>query len=270
MRTTGCHGTYIIEKEDLPTGQKTKVGDTFHLDDRASGDGSGQLEATVAQKLNQEDRARKAIFGYARLDVIKHKDDFQFGQWNDRPLEKAHVKRLVQSFLTQGADRFSFMKAIPLVVTPGHFKKGTYAEKYVPGTVATPDLPILELESGENGKKRLVAAGGQHRVNAVEEWVKTLRKQHNELARQRDMLEKQDSEMATSVDIEQENFVRKPKRDALKETLALGGQWMVILYNKGQQSHTIDRRLAHLLTPLKCAKRATTHVRAFHARRYMK
>ena len=165
--------------------------------------------------------------------MIKHKSDFQFGVWNDRPLEKAQVSRLVQSFLTKGADRFSFMKAIPVVVAPAHCKKGTYAPSYVPGTDATPDLPILELETGETGKKRLVAAGGQHRVNAVEEWVKTLRKQHGELVRQRELLEKQDSETATSVDIDRENLTRKPKRDALKDTLALGGQWMVILYDKG-------------------------------------
>jgi len=79
--------------------QKTKIGETLLLDERTSGDGSGQLEASVTTKLALEERARKAVFGYARLDLIENKTEFRFGLWNDRPLDGRQVNRLVQSFL---------------------------------------------------------------------------------------------------------------------------------------------------------------------------
>jgi len=220
VRSDVCAGT-----DDSPNRQKTKIADTLLLDERTSGDGSGQLEASVTAKLGLEERARKAIFGYARLDLIQNKSEFLFGKWNDRPLDKQQVGRLVQSFLTKGADRFSFTKAIPLSVRAKDLRSGTYATKFTPGTDATTELPVLELVEEAKGKKRLTAAGGQHRVNAVEEWVKTLKKQHAELVRQREALEQQDSEAAgAAADIEIENRMRKPRRDALRETLLLGGQ----------------------------------------------
>lgn len=232
--------------------QKTKIGDGFLLDRRTSGNGSGQLEASVTKKLGLEERARKAIFGYARLDLIEHKTELRFGTWNDRPLDKAQVGRLVQSFLTKGADRFSFTKAIPLSVRAKDLRPGTYGTKFTPGTDATMDLPVLELVEEAKGRKRLVAAGGQHRVNAVEAWVKTLKKQHAELVRQREALEQQDNEgPATTMDVEIENRTRKPRRDALQETLALGGQWMVVLYDAG------EGQLVHIARCMELIQRAT-------------
>lgn len=213
------------------------MGETFALDERPSG--PGKLEPSVQHKMSMENRAQKAIFGYARLDVIKNKEEFLFGTWNERPLKPGQVSRLVQSFLTKGADRFSYTKAIPLVLKKSDVKEGTYAKTYTPGIDAVLDLPILALEDGKKGKKKLVAAGGQHRVRAVEEWTKILNKQHSELELEREMLEQQDSEAVTSTEIWNENEQQKPKRDVLQETLALGGQWMVVLYDRGEFFHRV-------------------------------
>lgn len=206
------------------------------MDMRAAGDGEGKLEADVARMLALNKRTQKAIFGYARVDLIEQKEEFRFGTWNERRLQGPQVASLVQSFLTKGADRFSLSKAIPLVVMKTDVKATTYATTFSPGMEAAMALPILELQEGAKGKRRLVAAGGQHRVHAVEAWTKHLRKQHGELVKQRQALEQQDTENVTAMEIENENQTRKPKRDALQETLGLGGQWMVVLYDSGERA----------------------------------
>ena len=62
------------------------------------------------------------------------------------------------------------LKAIPLVVSPMN--------------IQTKELPILELENRAKGKRRLVTAGGQHYVNTVEEWMKTLHWQYSKLVKE--------------------------------------------------------------------------------------
>ncbi|KAG6369867.1 hypothetical protein JVT61DRAFT_13428 [Boletus reticuloceps] len=209
----------------------TKVGATLLLDERPSGEGSSQVEASVLEKQKLEGQARDRIFGYARVDLIKQKEEFRFGTWNDRPLQTVHVKRLVQSFLTKGTDRFSLTKAIPLIVKKTDIKATSYKKSYTPGATPLDALPMLELEDHAIGKKMLVAGGGQHRLHAVEEWTKILEKQHTELVKVRAHLGKQDSENVPTMDIEEENQKYKPKRVAIEETLSFGGQWMAILYD---------------------------------------
>ncbi|KAG6370180.1 hypothetical protein JVT61DRAFT_12327 [Boletus reticuloceps] len=209
----------------------TKVGETLLLDERPSGEGNGQVEAAVLERQSLEGKARDRIFGYARVDLVKQKDEFRFGTWNDRPLQMVHVKQLVQSFLTKGTDRFALMKAIPLIVKKTDIKEKSYKKNYIPGGNPVEALPMLELEDHAIGKKKLVAGGGQHRLHAVEEWTKMLQRKHTDMMRQRTHLEKQDSEETSKTDIAEENQTHKPQRDTLEETLALGGQWLVILYD---------------------------------------
>lgn len=205
------------------------------LDERASGD--GRLEASVEKTKEMEDRAQKAIFGYARLDLIENEGELRFGNWNPRKLKQEHVSRLIQSFLTRGADRFSSTKAIPLVIGKSDVKRGSYAKTYTAESNIQSQLPVLEVADAAKGKRILIAAGGQHRLHAVKQWQKMLKKQHAELAKERKALEEKDSETVSPEEIRQENKTRKPKRDALEETLALGGQWMVILYDAGKFVH---------------------------------
>lgn len=139
-------------------------------------------------------------------------------------LRKHRWAGLYSDLSPRAQDRFSFMKATLLVVRPGHCKKGMYTPTNQLGMDTMSNLPILELETGETGKKWLITAGGQHSVNAVKEWVKKLHKQYSKLVKQRDLLEKQDSKMATSVNIKRENLMQKPKRDTWKAMLALGAQ----------------------------------------------
>ncbi|KAF8429374.1 hypothetical protein L210DRAFT_931022 [Boletus edulis BED1] len=218
------------------TTKNTKVADTLLLDQGVGGGGSGQLEDSVKHKRGLENKAHKALIGYAYLDLIDNKQEIRFGAWNDWPLQKEQVNRLVQSFLTKGADRFAYTKAIPLVVAKKDLKEGTYTADYRPGSVEPCEIPKLELKAETKGKRRLAAAGGQHRLHAVEAWTKILQKQHADLTKLRQHLEQQDSEAVTTMEISEENLTRKPKRESLQETLALGGLWMVILYDSDRTS----------------------------------
>ena len=72
-----------------------------------------------------------------------------------------------------------------------------------------------------------------------------------ELTKQQQNLEQEDSDEVLRTDIETENNMHKLKKNALQETLALGGQWMVILYDYGEyniQCYCI----AHFKTLSKC------------------
>lgn len=204
------------------------------MDERPSG--SGRLEETVEKKKKLDERAQKAIIGYARLDLIENETELRFATWNPRPLKQEHVKRLVQSFLTKGADRFSYIKAIPLVVDKSDLQEKTYATEYKAESNPQSQLPLLKLAAEARGKRLLIAAGGQHRLHAVVQWQKMLRKQHAELAKERKTLEEADIETVTPDEIQNENKTQKPKRDALEETLSLGGQWMVVLYDTSKCS----------------------------------
>ncbi|KAF8431107.1 hypothetical protein L210DRAFT_3508067 [Boletus edulis BED1] len=253
--------------------QKTKVGDTLVLDSRPSGE--GRLEASVQHKISMDDRAHKAIFGYARLDLIANRSDVRFGTWNPRPLKQDQVNRLVQSFLTKGADRFAYSKAIPLVLSKTDVKGGSYRTTYEPGLEPNRYLPLLEVAEEVKGKRILIAAGGQHRLHAIIQWRKMLTKKYNEMESYREELEQKDSETVTEAEIQYENKTMKPKRDSLRETLALGGQWMVILYDaalvtldlglhlsENQSEHvyrqTPEEALIHLFRTMKVAEK--THL----------
>lgn len=177
--------------------------------------------------MTLEESVCKAIIGYVQLDVIENEKEFRFGTWNNRQLEGQQVSHLVQSFLTKGAHRFSILKAVLLVVLSTDVKMGTYATGYVLDVDGAKELPMLELEDEAKGKGRLVMAGERHCVHAVKEWVMTLCQQHSELVKERQHLQEQDSKGVTS-------DMQKPIKDPLQQTLDLGGQWTVILYNTGK------------------------------------
>lgn len=92
-------------------------------------------------------------------------------------------------------------------------------------------LPMLKLQVGMEGKTRLMPAGGKHRLEAVKSWVLHLKKEYENLKKQRLVLEAQLPDDTNTMQIDEENDSIKPRRDALAETLALKGQWMVILYD---------------------------------------
>lgn len=219
------------------------MGDALLLDDRPSG--GGRLEASVAEKMATRKKADAAIFGYARLDLIDAEEgsDFKWGVWNNRPCVLPQVTRLVQSFLINGVDRFSPMKSIPLVARPSDLITTSYSKTLtsVTETDASTDsmLPMLQLRAEVKGKTRLQPAGGMHRLKAVTNWVVHLKREYDALKKERKALAAQGVEETEAAEIEAENTSRKPRRDALAETLALKGQWMVILYDYGKSPNNI-------------------------------
>lgn len=160
-----------------------KLGDSLLLDDRP--DGGGQLEASVAEKLAVQKKANAAIFGYARIDLLDLEDasDMKWGMWNQRPSQVAQVNRLVQSFLVNGVDRFSPMKAIHLVARPGDLVSKSYSKTLTSAAETETEtmqtfLPLLELRAELHGKMRLQPAGGTHRLKALGSWLSQLKREY--------------------------------------------------------------------------------------------
>jgi hypothetical protein len=211
------------------------------LDERPSG--GGRLEASVAEKMTFQKKADGAIFGYARMDLLDMEDDknLKWGSWNERPWQPPQVNKLVQSFLSNGVDRFSPMKAIHLVARPADLVSTSYSKTLRPTaeseveteTTETTEtfLPLLELRTQLHGKYRLRPAGGMHRLKALEIWLGQLKREYDLLTKERKALAAQPEGAALPEDIAMDKFTSKPRRDALAETLDLKGQWLVILYD---------------------------------------
>lgn len=180
------------------------------------------------------ERATKAIFGYARLDLIDYEDELEFGKWNFRELRREQTEDLVQSFLMWGLDRFSLSRAIPVVVQKEDVVDGTYRTSAEPVL----ELPVLKLQEAALGKKAMKPPSGQHRARAMHVWHSLQEKQLSELLQARKRLEAQDFELTDPVEIAQENKENRPKVDDLEATLAFGGQWLVILYSAGKSLAT--------------------------------
>ncbi|KAF9231039.1 hypothetical protein BU15DRAFT_82890 [Melanogaster broomeanus] len=226
-----------IENQDLRNEEGGKQQGT---NKNSRGIGEAQLDDKVQANKKLEDQARKAVIGYARFDVLEHRGQIRFGKWNLRPVQRGQVNGLIQSFLVNGADRFSLKHAIPLVVEKESVKVGTY--------VVNPDggdeLPVMEIAAGHVGTWGADAAGGQHRVEALEGWVTRLKVESAALKKETAALSEANMETMDDGEIEEHNKVRKPKKDALESYLAYGGQWMVILYDADKVDEAVGLHLA--------------------------
>ncbi|KAF9231067.1 hypothetical protein BU15DRAFT_82868 [Melanogaster broomeanus] len=200
---------------------RTKVGETLLLDSCSIGD--AQLDDKVQANKKLEDQVWKAVIG----------------KWNLRPVQRRQVNGLIQSFLVNGADRFSLKHAILLVVEKESVKAGTY--------VVNPDggdeLLVMEIAVGHVKTWGVDAAGGQHRVEALEGWVTQLKMESAALKKEMAALNEANMEMMDVGEIEEHNKVRKLKKDALESYLAYGGQWMVILYDADKVDEAVRLHL---------------------------
>lgn len=203
--------------------QGMKVADTLLLAQR-TGDLRPKLDGRTEEAMAMNESAAKAIFGYARLDVIEYRDELEFGRWNFRELKREHTDDLVQSFLMWGLDRFSLGRAIPVVMKKEDVVEGTYVANMEPVL----EMPVLKLRETVLGKRAMRPASGQHRVEAINVWYGLRRKQ---LA---DLLQAQQLEQTDPTEINAGNKENGPKEDDLEATLAFGGEWLAVLYDAGK------------------------------------
>ncbi|KAF9236553.1 hypothetical protein BU15DRAFT_63907 [Melanogaster broomeanus] len=139
---------------------------------------------------------------------------------------------------------------IPLVVEKESVKAGTY--------VVNPDggdeLPVMEIAAGHETTWGADAAGGQHRVEALEGWVTRLKMESAVLKKEMAVLSEANMETMDVGEIEEHNKVRKPKKDALESYLAYGAQWMVILYDTVSEMRDVEYHYTHTRAYRKVSK----------------
>jgi hypothetical protein len=184
------------------------------------------LETKAQDQFTLDALSKEAVLGYARIDLIKLRSRIQFQNWNPRLVNPKQVKLLARSFRSEGMQRFSPDYAIPLVMSPSMFDAATCSSDPTLGiwlpelTLTTDDEPIL-------------AAGGQHRLEALVICTQELRKELHELeeeekATKQKVEETQDAALVKIwVDGKAKLLEQKQKEDRL------GGQWMVVIYDSG-------------------------------------
>lgn len=203
-----------------------KASDGFHLDQGPLAASTG-LDAKAAQVQKHEKAAHAAIIGYARFDIMQ--TPLRFGDWNKRKLELAEAKRLAESFVVNGCQRFNAKHFMPLIIKKEYCKEGTYANN--------PDLeeqlPLLTLTADIPRKYIIRAASGQHRLKALREWLDIKKTEHAAVKRQLEKIQKKPQDALTEEDTKRHNSELKAHVDGLEKLLSLDGQWGVALYDEG-------------------------------------
>ncbi|KAI5995890.1 hypothetical protein EDD15DRAFT_2365418 [Pisolithus albus] len=222
-----------------------RVEDTLLMDARKKN--QPQLEETIEDVNNKNDRLKQALLGYAQFDVLEHRDQILFGKWNPRTIQKAEIAGLVESFQVNGLDRFNPTHAMPLIVPKSIVKPGTFITE----VKAINEIPLLQInmEAGKNWT--ITAAGGQHRVYALEVWLDRKKKQLDEYIAVEKSLKSQEADKVDEAELAKWNKSTKKEKDILEGIIAYGGQWLVSLFD----DEKIDETLA-----LHISKNETKHV----------
>ncbi|KAI5987834.1 hypothetical protein EDD15DRAFT_2371889 [Pisolithus albus] len=222
-----------------------RVEDTLLMDARKKN--QPQLEETIEDVNNKNDRLKQALLGYARFDVLEHRDQILFGKWNPRTIQKAEIAGLVESFQVNGLDRFNPTHAMPLIVPKSIVKPGTFITE----VKAINEIPLLQINMEVGKNWTITAAGGQHRVYALEVWLDRKKKQLDEYLAVEKSLKSQEADKVDEAELAKWNKSTKKEKDILEGIIAYGGQWLVSLFDDDK----IDETLA-----LHISKNETKHV----------
>jgi hypothetical protein len=85
-----------------------------------------------------------------------------FGRWNNRKIDVAEVKKLVNSLEQEGIQRYAERNLVPLVI-----RKDLIDLEHLAATAGGggDDLPLLHFQDDQN--EPIIAPGGQHRREAL-------------------------------------------------------------------------------------------------------
>lgn len=233
--------------------QKNKVGDTLLADTRA-GSRVPKLEETIEQVNAKNVKAKEAFLGYASFDVLHHEARLIFSKYNPRPLVKAQVQALVQLFHVDGVDRFNPQFSIPLIVNKDLLREGCWTVDVETGD----SLPELEIAEDADSNWTFMAAGGQHRVAALKEWLERKGKQLKELQWEESKILAQDVEGVDTGALAYLNKKLKVEREELEGVLRNEGRWMVALFDNGKHLCSLFPvvRSVHFKDPLEMHNKA--------------
>lgn len=129
-----------------------------------------KIDKYIDQYYDRQEKADQALLGYARIDIIKR--NLQFGRYNKRQLDLKEKSALLDSFLSNGLDRYGRSNAISILVNADDVVEESMKSDSELETMKRDGshLPWLrfkwDTESGEADEKgpepEIVAAGGRH------------------------------------------------------------------------------------------------------------
>ncbi len=174
----------------------------------------------------------QSIIGYAKLDILHFRDRLEFRNWNLRPINKKEVDRLALSFELEGIDRFHQEHAIPLVVQPGDLAAGSFIPASAFDGFSSEKLPVVQFISETSN---IAAAGGQHCLCALDKRMDQLQKEIDALET---IVTRDNSYNRITNPEEQQAAIKQWNKHAnrlnsVKDQYALGGLWLVTLYDFG-------------------------------------
>ncbi|KAI6019123.1 hypothetical protein EDC04DRAFT_2901858 [Pisolithus marmoratus] len=199
-----------------------------------------KLEETIEQLNVKNEKIKQVMLGYATFDVLKFQDRLQFGKWNPRLLIKAQITSLMESFQVNTVDRFNPAHAIPLIVPKNLIKHGTYTTEI---SNKSP-IPVLQVRDDALTNWILPAAGGQHRVAALEIWLEKKHTQLNEYIVKEHALRKQDPANIDEAELKQWNEGAKKEKDALEGVVEYEGAWLVSLFDDSMINESLALHIA--------------------------
>ncbi|KAI6098727.1 hypothetical protein F5141DRAFT_1066787 [Pisolithus sp. B1] len=175
---------------------KMKVKDTL-FQDMQPGEGP-QLEKEIIEANALNKQVKKVLLGSVHYDVLENSKLLQFGLWNPHqlvPAQSTIEDRLYMLMLDEGQK-----------------------------------LLELKLRQGLPKGFRIMAAGGQHRLTALQDWYAKKKASLAECKKQEEAVLSADTDSITTDDIERMNTKDKVDQQTLEGILAYSSQWLVVLY----------------------------------------
>lgn len=179
------------------------------------------------RQSTEEVMASEARFSINRITVFKPVKPLEPGPWNPRPVNDSEWRKLKAAMKEHGIKPFKMETMIPIVIKPSYIDPDCISN-------GMDGQKARELKLSIEGKKRLkrlVYAGGRHRLAAVKSIREDLEKEVKNL---KPAVKKLQSKNASELDAAKKELVANLK--AAEAELADLGQWGVILYDQGESS----------------------------------
>ena len=125
---------------------------------------TAESEKQAKENQRLEQLKRKALLGWAKMNIINGPITLQFGHYNFRELNKKEGKLLHKSMIENGIRRYQPEHAIP-IVAPKQFVKEVSLLK---NAVGVSSIKEIEWTAAAREKGYVIAAGGRHRQYAAE------------------------------------------------------------------------------------------------------
>ena len=199
--------------------------------------GKGQLKKRQrgpkqnAKESDQEKKVIAAQFSINVIDLFNPPLEIHFGKWNSRPIDLDEWTKLKVAMTQQGIKPFTPVNMMPLVISPRHVDTSC-VENNLNGYKAK---TLTLSEEGKREVKRLLMAGGRHRMAAIKSIKADKEEELEKLTADLDTLKEKNPTKAKAIAKKLADIEEKEKKIAvLKEEISKLGIWGVILYDQGK------------------------------------